>query len=125
MEMVVDTPGKDGFEHLAEHGGEADRTVGGDVCGRFLGLGEEYDAGGLPQVRIETSGKDDIIQGHQGSQERDGAFTKVTIGNPVVTGGGVSFGAKDLCDIWYGQWRVKWRGGETIQVLEAGSKRGG
>lgn len=41
LKMGVDAAGEDGFEDLAEDGGKADRAIGGDITGWFIGFQEE------------------------------------------------------------------------------------
>lgn len=62
VKVFMDSTGEDGLKNLAKHRGEANRTVGGGVTGRFVVFEEEEDARGFPRLRIETCMKDDVVK---------------------------------------------------------------
>lgn len=94
MEVVMDAMRKDRFEDLAEHRGEANWTVGGGIRGGFVRFKEHEDLGDFPQAGIVTGVEDGVIEGCQGGEEGERAFTEVAVGDSVVARGSVAFSAE-------------------------------
>ncbi|XP_049775139.1 uncharacterized protein LOC126162583 [Schistocerca cancellata] len=121
-EMLVDAAGEDRFQDLAEDRGKADGTVGGNGGRRFARFEEHEDTGGFPQVGVVTSGQDYIVEPGQGGEKRDRSFTKVTVGDTIVTRSGVAFGAECSNEILCSDGGVKFRVWNVVQVLETRSE---
>ena len=122
VEVVMDAPGKDGFQDLAEHRGETYRAVGRGIRRRLVGFGEHQDAGGLPQVGVEAGGKDYVVESSKDCKEGERAVFEVAVGNTVMAGSSVAFSAEYEADVMCSDGSVKFTWWRVAQVLEARSK---
>lgn len=125
LKVRMDAAGEDGFEHLAEDGGKADRAIGGDGTGRFIGFQEEEDFGGFPLLWIEASVQDGSVEGGKEGKEGKRAFLEVAVGNAIMTGGSVAFFGESEFDVLCCDWCVHFCAWCGVEVLEGRGKGSG